>query len=265
MIVRRLPKEGSADTLYKRLKEYIIPVDLDWERKLKPAKQEDINQVYELSRIQETGYQLPISYLEYLKYMGEDDGKLLVSALHLSETNLTTILKNYEEMELFQDPDDMINPYEFIFAYNEECSSGYCITTVKEGKQYITSGEEERDRKKYFSENFEKLLFQTAYKKYEKEYFKHNFSFQTNEISVQEKYDNLQIDGIIPLVAQKMSKYGFERVWFSDAYNLIMENENISIGIWMDFAIYVYVLGDDKEQVKQYGNILNKILGAYKE
>lgn len=259
---RRLPSEGTIDTIYERLKEYIVPVNPDWEKQIKPSRKMDIKRIYEISRIEETGYTFPDAYLEYLKYMGEDDGGFLSYGIH-ANTDLTTIFMDYNGKG--EDIDDPIEPNHYVFAYNMDVGSEFCITTKENGRQIITSGNEENYGVEYYSESFEKLLFQVAYNVYERKYFQYGYYFGTNRITYQKMLNKLGIDDMLPLAEETMKKYGFEKTWFSDTYHLIAEKEGITFGIWRDLTIYGYVLGNDEEQVEKYGGILNDLLGTNKQ
>lgn len=262
-----LPKTGSIETIFERLQQYITPVDLEWEKKIKPAKKCDIEKVYKLSRMQEIDVSFPAAYVEYLNKMGECDGEILLSGLYNAKSDLNTILRYYEELEIdsdIEDPDiiELTSPSNYLFAYNDECDYGYYITTKDNGKQIITSGDEEKYNLEYFSEDFEKLLFQNAYLTYERRYFEYQYNFGTSHntyLSLLKRYEEKDI---FVLIDEIMKKHDFKRVWFSDSYHYIAEKGNISFGIWKDDAVYGFVTGESKEQVEKYGNIIKDILVA---
>ena len=259
---RRLPKEGSAETLYSRLKEYIIPVDPDWEKKLKPAKQEDIERIYSISKMKENGYKLPASYLEYLKYMGENDGGSLSYGMY-ANTDLTTIFLDYEEIK--EEEFEWIEPNQYVFAFNLDVGVEYYITTKEDGRQVITSENDGNYKMEYYSESFEKFLFQTVYNVYERRYFEYGYYFGTNKITLDKRLDVLGVEDIFVVVDEMARKYGFTKVWFSDDYHYIAEKDNISFCIRKELAICGYVVGDDEGEVEMYGNILNELLGTHKQ
>lgn len=264
MKTRIIPEEGSDDTIYKRLEKYILPVDSEWSKRLKPAKQKNIDKVYSISRMEEVGYYFPKSYLEYLKYMGEDDGQFLSYGIH-ANTDLATIILDYEGKE--EDPFDSIEPNHYVFAFNTDVGVEYYITTKANGKQIITSGNDERYGMEYYSENFEKLLFQMAFDIYERRYFKYQYYFGTNRITLDKTLQRLgvRIEDIFLVIDEMANKYGFNKVWFSDAYHYIAMKDNFSFWLHRDMAISGYVLGNDEKQVEEYGNILNQLLGTRKQ
>jgi len=264
ILINRLLRKCNTDTLFNRLEQYISPVNSEWSNKLKPASQEKIEKVLRISRVKEAKYHLPKKYLEYLKYMGEGDGDLLSYALH-ANTDLDTIYSVYEGKK--EDPFDIIEPNRYIFAFNTDVGVEYYITTKENGEQIIVSGNDKRYGMEYFSENFEKLMFQTAYDVYERKYNKYQYYLGTNRITLDNTLERLGIgiDNIFQMVDGVVQKYGFRKIWFSDAYHYYAFKENLSFGLRRDMALSGYVFGNDEKEVEKYGNILNKLLGTKKQ
>lgn len=252
--MRIIPEKGEVSTIFSRLLDYINSVDKEWKEKIKPTTNLKIEKLIKVSQKEETGYPLPEAYIEYLKKMGECDGDLLVSNLHLAKTDINTIYNNYKEMLIEQDPDDLIDPNMFIFAYNTECSSGYYIKTIKDGNHIIVSGEE-RNKCDYFVENFEKLLFQTAYKKYESKYFNHERSFCVGQIDY-EVYEKQELKNIITLLKNNVMEQEINVSWISDKNHLIMFSNEFSIGIYKEFNIYGTIYYNYEKDFKElYKNV----------
>lgn len=118
---------------------------------------------------------------------------------------------------------------------------------------------------KYYSENFEKLIFQTLYNIYERKYFEYVYYFGTSKMALDEKLEKLAIDDIFMVVDGMIQRYGFTKVWFSDEYHYIAEKGDISFLIEKKLAICGHVVGNDEEQVELYGDILNELLGTSRQ
>ena len=109
IINRTIPREGKISTLLERLNDYIEPVDKNWFSKIKPA---DIDLLYKLKRVlgmEETGVEFPESFVEFVKYAGEDDGGLLSKTLK-GNLSISDLVESNEEIYKFEkDAQDAYN------------------------------------------------------------------------------------------------------------------------------------------------------------
>ncbi len=258
-MIRKIPTEGTPDTIFERLSAYISHIDKDWINRIKPASKESIEEIRRLSRIQETGYDFPEVYLQYMKYMGEDDGEFLSYGLY-ADTGIKEIIELYKIN--IRCHEDEINPYQLIFAINNEVDAEFYITMNTKGEHKITTNFDESYHIDGYSENFEKLLFQTAYDIYERRYFENGLYFGTNRKIYKETLNNLGVDDIFMVVDKYAKQYGFEKVWFSDKWHYIGMKEDISFMVKKDLAICGYVVGNDESEVEKFGMVLNDALGT---
>ena len=161
-------------------------------------------------------------YLEYLKRMGNGDGDLVSYILH-AKTDLDTLYSVYEGKE--EDPFDTIVPNRYNFAFNTDVGVEYYISTTLDGNQNITSENDKRNGMKYFSESFEKLLFQSAYDIYERKNKKHQFFFGINRRDLDRMLEKLKIriDDIFQYLDGFFGGHGFQKAWFGDEYHYILD------------------------------------------
>ena len=73
--------------------------DSCWKKKIIPASNCQIDEIYNLSCLRDEGLDLPKSYIQYLVNMGEDDGGLLFDNLHCASTSLSMIIKNLDLLD----------------------------------------------------------------------------------------------------------------------------------------------------------------------
>ncbi|MDE6641615.1 MAG: hypothetical protein K2K63_13945, partial [Acetatifactor sp.] len=103
------------------------------------------------------------------------------------------------------------------------------------------------------SENFEKLLFQCAVHRYEKEYYLHKAFFSANNSSFHDSEIRRKGIDLFDYLYQVIEHYHLERAWFSDAFNFFAYNAEMSLIINRSGAgFYGYIYSDDI-------NLLHKI------
>lgn len=264
--MRNLPPTGTADTIFERLEAYISGVDKEWKDNIEAANEDEIEALYNYSFVKQAGITFPDAYITYLKYMGKYDGGLLRSGLYNSSPHIDDILFYYktwgeydDSEEGFEEDFEFTNPYKFVFAYNDECDYGYYIYTKDNNEQVICSGDEARNGLPYYAENFEKLLFQNAFLRYERKYFpyEHEISASIMQYSVYlEKYENTNI---FENIDKLLKRYNLNKVWFYDECHYIVANSSMSVMIRRDRIISGFITGEDETEVREIGLLIENM------
>lgn len=252
-LIRRIPEKGTCEDILSRLYEYINQVDSEWIKKIRPTSREKINKLITLSEISSTGFNFPREYIKFLEVMGEDDGELLSSWLR-ADTNIDRILEVYEWIEEDRKngiEDEDFKERKFIIAYDDISEERY-IKIFEDGSHKIISGFEEVYGHEYLYEDFEKMLFYSALKKYEKIYFEYKAKF-----SYKDKYGVYEI---LSLIEEFLIKKEFKKAWFSDKNHLIVAKRDITIYVNKEMILKVVVLGSNKDQVEIISSGLNDFI-----
>ena len=180
-----------------------------WKKKLQPASEEQIRKLIDASKIEESGYQLPETFLDYLRKMGKDNGGLFeTDYLGISDIDYLTNLY----LTWWKEPDDdgsmevPDNRFSFLANYDDE--PVYHFIFQDPTKYYV---------KTYWqrSEDFDKCLYQIAF-----QYFLYRiplkrwiFAMFTNE---ENKYLK---ENAVEKIEELGQKYGYQKAWFSDKWN----------------------------------------------
>lgn len=253
--------KGTADSVIERLCKTISSFDGSWHEKCVPASDE---QIQELEMIcSQCGYSIPKVYLNYLKTMGENDGGLLEREWDgYMEPSIKTIL------ELFHDEDfDAVEDLQrglLLFSYHWTDANCYLNVSGTEDNPVVTNRE-----KQFFAENFEKYLFQKAFKIY-REQFKYNSSFGTSVNSCDamlKKYSFVcsinggtaeeRMEFVKWLV--KSLKFREEKAWFSDDLHYFSYNGHYALSIDLYGSMLLEFSCDDKNLKKTVESELNCI------
>lgn len=246
MITKRtIPKEGKINTIYKRLSEYILPVDKEWINRVKSTDYDSIKKLRRFLGMEDAKLDFPESYIQFMKYMGENDGGLLSNVL-LGSGSISQLLDLNEEIYLYER--DTLEPYWFEFFLNE-MGVDYAISLKDINNQFIGISDEEK-----VSSNFEKFLFQCAVKQYEKKYFSINKSFGINAITSDKI---LKLESNQDIFENLSQKYKLKKSWFSDEWNYFLYSDEMSIYIEKRIGVLIRLYSNDNELLyKIYNELL---------
>lgn len=200
------------DDRFKVLSNFINTVDDSWSKKITPATEEQIRRLKEVSPIVQNGYELPEAYLWFLKQMGVNDGGLLSGSL-CGTANINEIIAHYTRYGKRLYEDFELKPNQLLFFLNE-MEAEYYITYQNDGTHIITTNFDVTYGVDGFSENFEKMLFQIAFAKYGRHYFKDTIYFGTNKIKLELTKKHLQTDDILAVVDAYARKKILQRPGF---------------------------------------------------
>lgn len=248
---RKIIAKDKEESIIERLCDYILPVNPEWKNMWKPASEKGIEELRKKSGIDKTGYDLPISYIQYLRYMGEEDGGLLSHGLYGAETKLSAILKYYQK--------DSRN---ILFARCHEEGEFY-ITTKENGEQIITTDFMEEYEIDQYAESFEKLLCQEAYFIYGKKYLKEKIDIGIDKSSNYKeivKKIKIKKEDIFDKLEKYTEKYGYKKAWYSDKWHYIGIKEEISFDLDIIFGVGGDIIGDNIEEMEEIQKHIQKFL-----
>lgn len=246
-LVRELPNRGTCENMLKRLYNYINPVDSEWVKQIKPAAKEKIDKLIRVSRIREIGLNFPKSYIEFLEVMGENDG-LLLSGWLRADTCIDRILEVYDWVEEDRKngiEDEDFKERKFIIAYDDISEERY-IKIFEDGSHKLISGYEEIYKLGFLYDDFEKMIFFSAFEKYEKKYFLCQEKFLIEEKIYEDK---LKITEILDLLENFAIIKGFKKIWFSDSRHLVLAKKDITLYLKQEMSITGFAFGMSKDKL----------------
>lgn len=164
---RSLKINEDDKPIVQRLRAYIEPVDCTWFENLKSAKTSQIEELKRQLDLDNLGLQFSKGFLSFLYEAGEGAGGLFCDFLH-AEISVSNLLS--QNTCVYINEADSMKPYCFDFLQD---SMGICYSmNLDENNQKIYMEETYE-----ISDNFEKLLFQCAVHRYEREYYLHTAFF----------------------------------------------------------------------------------------
>lgn len=250
----------KQNDLFEVLSNYISAVDKTWSKQITPATEDKINKFKEVSHIIESGYDFPEAYILFLKHMGENDGGLLSESL-CGTANINELISHYIRYGDRLYDDFEMEPNQLLFFLNE-MEAEYYITNRSDGTHIITTNFDDTYGVDGFSESFEKMLFQTAFTKYERQYFEHTIYFGTNRVKLEQTMKHLETDDILAVVDEYAQKKGFAKTWFCDKWHYIGVKENASLYVHLGFAMSGNIIGNDYSEIDELTKELCDIIGT---
>jgi len=242
------PPEGTDADLFQRLSDYITAFDADWCNRIKPASQEQISKLKEVSKVKE----LPKSYEVYLAHMGEKDDNIFPLCQWVDSVIEKAIYLNAEDKEGDEGDEELhvFTSENYLPFIRQELCGEWSIDYDEEN--YFQIVETEWGRYRAIAENFEKFLFQSAYCKYEKHrYLK---AFTSNSKRVREATGCLEnaFEYVLEAAEKIANQYGLRKLWYSDFNTLIVAGEGASFKIARTDgdAGYGFITGEDKKTVE---------------
>lgn len=253
-----MPEQGAIESFIDRLTSYISEVDKNWVNSIKPASRESVDQLKRTSRIEEKGHGIPTSYQKYLEYMGENDGGLLSDYI-MADTSLTMLCDYYNE-ELNFEPES-INPEILVFGLSHMADQLSFDLRHNEEPVIIESVDGEIYER--LSENFEKLLFQSAFNKVEKIRFPFYAPFGGSQDMLKAALKKGQTEDIFEIVNELAEREKFSKAWFSDFRHYIGHREDIRFMVEdRKGSMTLIVFGTCEHYVTSIGNVLASAIGA---
>jgi len=254
MLIKRennmeFPSTGDHTTLLKRLSEYIHVFDPIWIEKIKPASQEQIALFEEISQLKKWTTELPEPYLIFLESMGIEDGGLLSKSLG-GTANIEEMIDLYKEFQKF-DPEVFDTPY--LAFFDKEMGGEYSIDLSGKYSDHILESDS-GEVYEVISKNFETMLFQAAFNKFER--FCYTLYFGVSEHNLRNRISMYGVKNVFLLLDKVTEKYGLKLAWFSDTSHYIALGTNLSFGVekMERTGMCGFVTGEKQKIVKQLAN-----------
>lgn len=207
----------NMDGLFKKLYDYIELFDADWKNRLKPASKELIAQFIESTQLGDKYIQrIPLSYLQFLDRMGQDDGGLISAMKGGGTIDINELMEDLEA-EYSDYKEEFLAEKRFPFFMEWMGSSKVFFDLSTAENKGVWHGYGKKIER--VSESFEKMLFQRAFDHFVEYEFKKSYS--------------MSIDGKkgYQRVIQKIEGYGIKETWFSDPNEYRGEGENIAFSM----------------------------------
>jgi len=245
-------REFRKGNLQECLNAYIEPVDSKWLGRLKPAEDSMLDKLQFYSGMKLHHLELPVSFIEFSRFAGEDDGGLLSIPLKgkFSIRKIVEIAKEIYEYE----PENM-DPYNFEFLW-DEVGMAYILKQGEESGIYY-------EDTCWISSSFENLLYQCAVRIYEEKYFKERIFFGSSIKSFKESERKRQGDTLLSIMQEIVSRDNLQCVWFNDEHFFFAYGDDYSVIIvkWGSgndkYSVAGKIMGNDKHRIY---NVLQKLL-----
>lgn len=249
-----IPSTGDFTNLFERLSTYISRFDEKWVHEIEPAPKESIVALKKLTQINHYDYDFPKEYEIYLNDMGQDDKGLLRTQLP-GYASISEIIDTYEAIHE-EEPDTLSDTY--IHFFQKELFDGQLSFdfTQRDNPQIVMTNEDSQFVS-YFADNFEKLLFQCAFSKYERLNYDKCIKFTGSPNRLKEALQKHNELDVLSLIDQFSKTYDFQRAWFSDLTHHIGFKDGISFYIEnRNHALCGFIVGDFDQQIDMISEAL---------
>ncbi|MGK5507073.1 SMI1/KNR4 family protein [Brevibacillus formosus] len=249
-----IPSTGDYTNLFERLSKYISRFDEKWVNEIEPAKKESIDTLKNLTQINNYNYHYPKEYEIYLNYMGQDDKGLLKTQLP-GYASISEIIDSYEAIHE-EAPDTLSDKY--IHFFQKELFDGQLsFDFTQTDNPQIVMTDEDSQFVSYFADNFEKLLFQCAFSKYESLNYDKCIRFTGSPNMLKEAIQRHNESDVLSIIDKFSKTYDFQRAWFSDLTHHIGFKDGISFYIESrNNALCGFIVGDLDKQIDNISEIL---------
>ena len=250
---KRIPGPGDTSDLFERLSCYITLIDNDWFNRIEPASGESINLLKKLSNIDKIDRDLPKAYSIFLNYMGEHDGGILEKTL-LGDASISSIIDYYEQTHKYEP--ETINPECLVF-FSPHMTDSISID-LRHSKNEVIMYSSEGEFDYFCAENFEKLLFQCAFIRYERLFFSEMLSFGGSTNMMKAALNKHQTSDILKVVDIFAKENNFQKCWFSDKSHYFGIRDNVTFFVNIDYngAAVMGMFADEYEVINDLGNRL---------
>ncbi|MCL2323575.1 MAG: hypothetical protein FWC47_15890 [Oscillospiraceae bacterium] len=252
---RIIVQQGEPETIIKRLKDYILPIDAKWLQRIKAASEESMKKLKKILRMEEIGLEFPEVFIQLAKFAGESDGGLFEETS--TSLSITDLINRNEE--LYDSKNGALNPYYFSFLH-DQLEFEYIID-LRDGKNqavYFSEYWKVIDEFDIVSECFEKFLCQCATKLYEYSYFPYSVGFDTTVRSLHESFLGKSKVDPFEYLRILSDKYKLQKAWFSDKCFYFAYSSDLSLVITKkifsnanDISIYGVLASNNKELLEQ--------------
>ena len=244
------------DELFQKLYDYIESFEADWKKYIKPASNELIEKLIEVTKVGEYAKRIPASYLKYLELMGEYDSGLIselrIGGVPVRVSALINVLKS-----TIYDKD--LGKKRFPFAVDTTIERIMFFDLTKENSEEVWyKGGNKIIR---LSESFDKFMFQRVFDTIV------HYKYAIYNMIIEERFDmaaeeqNIEKDELYKKVIQEIEEHGIKEAWFSDPNYYRGEGDGIAIGIEYYGGISCKIVSETKEKIlflrKKLSNVCN--------
>lgn len=251
----QFPQMSDETDLFYNLSSYINQFNKEWIKEIKPASNASIELLKIVSEMQKWREEFPKPYYMFLETMGNNDGGLLSSSL-IGTANIMEVIDLYEEFHKFS-PEVFDTPYLSFFQREMGGELSFDLSG-KYAKNILETDSGEVFRLN--SESFEKLLFQSAFNKFERfdNYieFSSTLSQLKKSICVHEKKDLFESMDIIA------KNYRLEKMWFSDEKHYIAMGLDTSFCVQKVEGTIGFATSENEKLIKELVWDLTEMTGA---
>lgn len=252
---KELLRPQNGEEMFQELYNYIDRFNKKWKETIRPASKESMESLKAVAEIQKWCSDFPESYRIFLETMGENDGGLLSKSL-IGTSNIMEIIDLYEEFHKFY-PNVFDVPY-FTF-FQKEMGEELAFDLSAVGKSNIL----ETDCGEVInvcSENFEKLLFQSAFYGFERFNTYIEVSGSLNELK--KKICNLENGEMFDIIEEIVVQCGLKKVWFSDKNHYIATGAEIGLYMEREIGMHGFVTSNNTKLAKKLAKELTKHIGV---
>lgn len=129
---------GNDNNIFERLAEYIDVFDLTWKERIKPASQEQIEELRNVTQLKKYAADFPKPYLIFLETMGMNDGELLSEYL-LGTANIEQMIHLYYDNQKYT-PEVFDTPY--LTFFDQETGVEYSFDLLQKDYFNLTDKKE---------------------------------------------------------------------------------------------------------------------------
>lgn len=248
------PQKGSKENCIERVIEFVGQFDIKWSDLIKPAQKEKIDEMKNILKLDNKAINLLSVYFQFVERMGECDGGLISDTLY-GDCSIDSLLELYKEYA-HEEIDIIKNG--FINFCIQDMGGQYSIMFGKSDNEQVYETDDEIIYSP-IAENFEKLLFQCAVKKFA--FFETSFKFAGSKNG---RIDALGIGQYYIFwkqIRELCKKYSMEEAWISDFKHYISFGDNLIVWIEVSEGINGRVTGKKYDEVTAFLSDLKKISG----
>lgn len=251
----QFPVMGDNTDLFTRLSEYINAFDSTWMKKIKPASREQIARLADVSQLKKWGKTFPEPYFVFLENMGTQDGGLLSETLG-GTADIEEIIDLYND---FQHSVPQIFEAPYLIFFHQDTDPELSICLIGKDSDSILETDCGEVLKKAF-DNFEKLLFQSAYGRFER--FRHMIHFGGSPNNYKNAVRMNKTGDMAAEMDKIAEKYHLMKAWFSDFSHYIALGTDLSFNVTITAGTMGFVTGENQKIVRQLAADITCLIGA---
>lgn len=244
MYSRSFLQPENEDEVFLRLYDYVDEFDKDWKRSIRPASSESIESLKRVSELQRWRADFPPLYKLYLERMGEDDGGLL-STMLIGTASISEIIDLYEDFHIYS-PEVFDTPY---LAFFQQEMGGEFSFDLRDSQNENILRTDCGEVCGVVSESFKKLLFQSAFSRFER--FHDYMRFSGSPYEVKSAVSVAGEKDVFSILDEISKDYGFSKVWFSDQQHYIAIGE-ISLCVRNTHGAFGFVTSDNTFAINEF-------------